>query len=134
VALYPATDLVGFATGSGGANALLSLYMGAYLGSGPALDPPSKEAISYREASPVAHVSRDDAPFLLVHGDADTAVPWSQSERLHTELTRHGVAVRFITMPGGGHGAAISAGPNPPDYLGPMVEWFDRHLQGTAGR
>lgn len=129
VALYPATDLAQFARDTGGANALMSLFLGAYLGSGQPSDRPSEEALLYVEASPASHVSSDDAPFLLVHGDADTVVPFSQSEILHAELTKHEVAVEFIRMPGGGHGDLISAGPNPPDYFGPMIGWFDRHLR-----
>ena len=131
VALYPATDLSGFAaTARGGSNALLTMFVGAYMGAGQA-DDGSEEASLYAEASATTHVSADDPPFLLVHGDADEAVPFSQSEALKTALDQYGVVSELIRMPGGGHGAAISAGPNPPDYLGPLVEWFDRHLRGV---
>jgi dipeptidyl aminopeptidase/acylaminoacyl peptidase len=37
-------------------------------------------AQAYRDASPVAHVSRASAPLLLIHGDADTTVPFEQAE------------------------------------------------------
>ena len=37
-------------------------------------------------ASPVTYISADAPPFLLVHGDRDTAVPLGQSERMHDDL------------------------------------------------
>src|SRR6187399_3044659 len=34
----------------------------------------------YREASPLTHVTADDPPMLLMHGDQDTIVPIKLSE------------------------------------------------------
>jgi acetyl esterase/lipase len=129
VALYPATDLTAFAKQTGGSNALMSLYMGAYLGAAAPTDPTTDEAVRYAAASPTSHISPDDPPFLLVHGDADKAVPFAQSEILFARLKENGVTTHFITMPGGGHGADLLAGPNPPDHYGPMIDWLDRHLR-----
>ena len=39
-----------------------------------------------RAASPVMQVRAGAPPFLLLHGDADRAVPFSQSQRLHDAL------------------------------------------------
>ena len=33
-------------------------------------------------ASPIRHVSHDDPPFLIAHGERDHIVPFDQSERL----------------------------------------------------
>src|SRR5690606_21296706 len=33
-----------------------------------------------REISPISHVSADDPPALMIHGDADTLVPIQQSQ------------------------------------------------------
>ncbi len=129
VALYPATDLTEFAKQTGGANALMSLFVGAYLGATPPENPTTEEAALYAEASPTTHITPDDPPFLLIHGDADTAVPYRQSEVLYARLDKHGVTKEFLTIPGGGHGDALIAGPNPPDHYGPMINWFDRHLR-----
>ena len=129
VALYPATDLVEFSKVTGGSNALLSLFMNAYQGAGPSSGSPTAEAARYAEASPTTHISPDDPPFLLIHGDADLAVPFSQSEVLFSRLEEEGVIADFIRFPGGGHGADLLMGPNPPDHYGPMVAWMDRHLR-----
>lgn len=123
VALYPATDLGAFASGPDGDKAAPA----SFVGTRPSRNPQSAEALLYAEASPVFHVSPDDPPVLLVHGDADTVVPFSQSELFQEALAKSGVIVDFIRVPGGGHGRALDV-PNAPDYIGAMVEWFDQHL------
>ena len=128
VALYPATDLYDFAkTGNGGANALLTLFTGAYLDRN--VGPETPEAALYREASPVTYVSNDDAPFLLIHGDQDQVVPFSQSERLRAALIEHGVTVELMPIAGGGHGDPTFSRHGPSGYFEDMVRWFDRHLR-----
>ncbi|HYC59663.1 MAG TPA: prolyl oligopeptidase family serine peptidase [Thermoanaerobaculia bacterium] len=57
-----------------------------------------------RSASPMEYVSSDDAPFLIVHGTADCAVPASQSTRLRDALVRAGVAATFVSVRGANHG------------------------------
>lgn len=56
-----------------------------------------------RLASPVVHVSKDDPPFLIVHGSADPLVPPSQSERLAKALADAGVSVKLEIVDGAGH-------------------------------
>jgi acetyl esterase/lipase len=65
----------------------------------------SIERSKYREASPVTHVTRDDPPFLLIHGDADEVVPFHQSERMLEALRTAGVDASLVRIPGGDHGA-----------------------------
>ena len=129
IAIFPATDLVDFTRATRGSNALLTSYMAAYLSSTAPDGPPSEERKLFTEASPTAHITPDDPPFLLIHGDADVAVPYSQSEVLFARLQENNVTSEFITMPGGGHGAALLDGPNPPDHYTPMIDWLDRHLR-----
>ena len=45
---------------------------------------------AYREASPITHVTAKAAPILLIHGDADTAVPLDQSEIMEKHCRRSG--------------------------------------------
>lgn len=100
----------------------------------------SYEAHIMVEASPISHVSRDDPPFLLIHGDADPVVPYEWSERMLVELEAKGVTSELIRVEKGGHGpryeyVEIVDGmrvrkipENVPDYIGAMIEWFDKHL------
>lgn len=92
------------------------------------------------DASPIVHVTSDDPPMLLVHGDADTVVPYERSVEMHATLEGAGVEAALIRVPGGGHGPRYESvvvvdgervrrePDNPPDYIGAMIEWFDKHL------
>jgi acetyl esterase/lipase len=57
-----------------------------------------------RQANPVTYISKDDPPFLVVHGDADRLVPYAQSVLLVEALRAAGVSVTFHSVAGGGHG------------------------------
>lgn len=57
-----------------------------------------------KQASPVTHVTKDDPPFLIVHGTKDPLVPLSQAERLHAALKKAGVSSTFVRIEEGGHG------------------------------
>ena len=84
---------------------------------------------TFRDASPIHYVTKDDPPFLLMHGDADPVVPFKHSEVMQQALQGVGVPVTLMRVAGGGHGPTFSGATNPPDYLGEMVRWFDRYLQ-----
>lgn len=60
-------------------------------------------------ASPLNYVTSDDAPMLLVHGDADPLVPFNQSEILDAALDRAGVHSVLLKVEGGGHGGFRNA-------------------------
>ena len=57
-----------------------------------------------RKLSPLTWVQKELPPVLMIHGDADTWVPYRQSVRLHEALDRAGVDNRLVTIPGGSHG------------------------------
>lgn len=77
----------------------------------------------YASASASHHVTADDAPFLLIHGDADEVVPFRQSEMMLERLRAAGVAAELVRRPGGGHERTGLEG---------TVAWLDRHLRGGA--
>ena len=80
-----------------------------------------------RAASPLAYVSADDPPFLVVHGDRDPLVPHHESELLVAALERAGVPVTFYTVKGGGHGRF-----DDPEVARLQLEFFARHLRGAS--
>ncbi|MCB2210313.1 alpha/beta hydrolase [bacterium] len=53
--------------------------------------------------SPLAYVSEDAPPFLILHGDADRVVMLRQSEDFAAALTEAGVPNELIVVAGGGH-------------------------------
>ena len=79
-----------------------------------------------RSASPVTHVTKDDAPFLHIHGTKDPLVPYPQSETLHKLLTEAGVPSLLVPVVDGEHG-----GFNNPEVEGRTRSFFDRHLRGV---
>ncbi len=76
-------------------------------------------------ASPVTHATRDDPPFLIVHGTKDATVPISQAEVLYERLKQAGVDVTFVKIEGGGHGIGG------PEVQKRVQAFFDRHLRGV---
>lgn len=77
---------------------------------------------------PGSHISPDDPPFLLMHGDKDESVAFAQSVDFEKALKTAGVTVKLIRIEGAGHGPSFPGAANPPDYLVEMVAWFNRYL------
>jgi acetyl esterase/lipase len=76
--------------------------------------------------SPVHYVSSDNPPFLIMHGTADTLVPFAQSVELRDALQKAGVEVILQRFPGSGHGGpAFSL----PVVLKLIKTFFDKHLK-----
>ena len=82
----------------------------------------------YREASPIQHISRDDAPVLLIHGDKDDVVPFEQSEKMEAALHQAQVTTKLVRVPDAGH--EMRPNPEKIDFVLEMVHWFDANLRG----
>ncbi len=54
-------------------------------------------------ASPIKYVGKGNVPFLILHGDKDDVVPFSQSGEFYRALKEAGVDATFITVKGAGH-------------------------------
>lgn len=80
----------------------------------------------YKKASPMSHVSKDDPPFLIIHGTADLVVPVIHSERLHEKLTATGVKSELVTVRGAGHGWG---GATAAETLDKSVAFLTEHLR-----
>jgi len=83
----------------------------------------NKEAC--QRANPITYVTKDDPPFLIVHGDKDLTVPHNQSRLLYDALKKAGVQVKFHTVKGAGHGRFKS-----PEVNKMVDNFFDKHLKG----
>lgn len=77
----------------------------------------------FRQCSPITHVSPDDPPTLIFHGDADKTVPIQQSRSMMTRFQEAGVESRLVVRPGAGHGWTPGE-----EELTQFAGWFDRHL------
>lgn len=112
VAYFPPTDLRGMTRG---------LEAGT-TGRFPALNYEREKAPDY---SPIAFVTPDDPPTLLIHGDADTLVNISHSQNLYKVLQDARVVSEFITIPGAGHGFQGEAATR---ASAAMLAWFEKTL------
>jgi acetyl esterase/lipase len=79
--------------------------------------------------SPIRHVSPDDPPTLLIHGNKDELVPIAESEKIHRALQDHRVTTQFLVIEGAGHGFQGDDA-NRADRA--TVEWFVKHLAPTS--
>lgn len=76
-----------------------------------------------RQISPVYHVSADDPPMMLIHGDADKLVPIQQSELIIAKLKNASVPCQLVVKKGASHGWK-----NLEEDLELFANWFDDHL------
>jgi acetyl esterase/lipase len=71
------------------AKPFLTNFLGADFGTHPEV---------WRDASPVFHVAKSNAPILIIHGTRDDMVPISQAEELNDALTKAGATVQFLRL------------------------------------
>jgi acetyl esterase/lipase len=81
-----------------------------------------------RQISPVTHVSADDAPTMIIHGDADMLVPLQQSELFVKKMQSAGVETKLVVKKGAGHGWLVGLDKD----LALLADWFDEHLAKPA--
>ncbi|MEX2582303.1 MAG: alpha/beta hydrolase [Gemmatimonadota bacterium] len=79
--------------------------------------------------SPIVHVTADDPPTLLIHGDADELVDVSNSHIIHDAFQQRGVRTDVIIIPGAAHGFRDDDATR---ASAAMVEWFERTLDADA--
>lgn len=65
---------------------------------------PANEAERFHPFMAIKNIDSDYPPTLLLHGTADTDVPFEQSEWVARELKKHGVPHRLVTLVNGEHG------------------------------
>jgi len=80
-----------------------------------------------RQVSPVNHVTADDPPALIIHGDADFLVPIQQAEIFKKKMEDVKGTAEIVVRPGAGHGWA-----NLDKDWSIITDWFDKHLVKKA--
>ena len=65
---------------------------------------PDTEDRWFAQYCPIRSITRAYPPTMLVHGTADTDVPYEQSKLMANRLREAGVEHRFVTVPDGAHG------------------------------
>lgn len=111
VAVFPPTDLAPYVEPS---NPLREQF--------PALKFETSQADRY---SPLKHVTSDDAPTLLVHGDQDELVPIWHSQKIDQAFQQQHVPHELLTIEGAGHGFDAEGNRR---MFEAMVRWFNTQL------
>jgi acetyl esterase/lipase len=65
--------------------------------------PFQEDPAAYAHASPITFISPDDPPLLMFHGDSDTLVPFSQSERMRDAYVRAGLKAELVRVGNANH-------------------------------
>ena len=74
-------------------------------------------------ASPITYVSKDDAAFLIIHGEHDMSIPLSQGEVFVEKLKATGVDATLEIATGRGHSIGS------PRFANEIIGFFDKHLK-----
>jgi len=122
---YGPTDLTTFAEARG--QQYRDLAHHAFIG-GSLADLPE----AFRLASPLYHVTRDDPPLLMVHGDADPVVPLAQSRRLLDAYRERDMEATLTVVENAGHGfKPVNDGeisPTLAEINQQVIDFFVEHL------
>ncbi len=76
-----------------------------------------------KEISPVYHVTKDSAPALILHGDADKLVPIQQAELMIAAYKKAEVPCELVVKKGAGHGWQ-----GMDKDMQVIADWFDKYL------
>ncbi|MEN9549159.1 MAG: hypothetical protein RIR12_1750 [Bacteroidota bacterium] len=82
----------------------------------------------YLKNSPLFQLDKVTAPMVMMHNDADGAVPWYQGIEMFTALRRLGKKVWMLNYNGQGHG--LTQRQDMRDYQIRMQQFFDWILKG----
>lgn len=118
VALVPPSDLTNYVWSTPGLEAKYRQFPGLNM---------SKE--DAKDVSPLYHVTKDDAPCLVMSGGKDTLVLPEQGRWIHEKMDEIGVTNKFIVYENSGHGLENDM----PSAVKEAVEWFGERMGAEAG-
>jgi hypothetical protein len=105
-------------------NAMVSRVLLNYMGELPMVGNGEYTlAGKYAEASPIAHVDKEDASFLIYASHDDPLVPQRQEGRMYRKLLENQVDARLNMLDKQGH--------NPIPNMDEVDRWFLDHLGGV---
>ena len=117
VNVFGPTDMLHLHKTSEGAAPIVASFLGG---------DPETAAKTYKAASPISYVDKDDPPILTIHGTADTLVPPDQAERFDTAMKKAGAEHSLLLLGGQGHGFRGDAAA---EAQRAMYAFFDKHLK-----
>lgn len=94
---------------------------------------PTVEPEKFHRGSPVDHVDGSAPPFLVVHGLADSLVPFAESRHYVDVLDRHGVPHAFVVLPGATHAFDAVPSIRTQNVVAGIAAWLDGIADRSAG-
>ena len=94
---------------------------------------PRRESDRFAPFMPLENVSRDYPPTLLIHGTADTDVPYEQSVLMAKAFQTHGVEHRLITLEGVEHGLVGAGDERKAEAYNEALEFLAKGLRLRPG-
>jgi acetyl esterase/lipase len=89
---------------------------------------PEHEGRWFDRYCPIRNVTRQYPPTMLVHGTADTDVPYEQSRLMAEKLKQAGVEHRLVTVPEGDHGIRNIAAAEADRIYGEAAKFLIAHV------
>ena len=84
-------------------------------------------------ASPIAHVSPDDPPFLIIHGEKDAIVGLLHGQAMYDSLVEVGVPTQLVIVQNGGHDLKAPDGspttPTMEEINQTMLDFLEKYLK-----
>lgn len=79
-----------------------------------------------KKASPLYYVSEKTVPMLFMHGDADTSVSPSQTDKMYQALRAKGIDAERYVVPGAPHGGPYWV---QEPVMKVMIEFFNKYMK-----
>ena len=89
--------------------------------------PQFANAEGYEKSNPINAVASWHTPMLIVHGEQDFRVPYSQGIATFTALQRRGIESRLLIFPDENHWVLQPA--NSVQWYHTVLGWLDAHLK-----
>jgi acetyl esterase/lipase len=88
---------------------------------------PKEEPRWFDPYCPIRNVTAQYPPSILIHGTADTDVPYSESRNIAARLKAAGVEHEFLTVPDAGHGLSGAPAEQVENAYSRAVEFLGSH-------
>ena len=122
VAFYGIHDFVSFAAQYKGDSAVTERFLGERLLT-------ARNAQTFVEASPIAHIAASAPPFLMIHGTKDAGVPFGQSEAMCEALRLQSTPCEIVSVDAGHGMDNWEPHAELHHYKPAMIEWLERTLR-----
>lgn len=88
---------------------------------------PYENLVGFQKSSPITFIKNARTPTLILHGEADTTDPISQSQMLYRGLKRYNVPAEFVVYPREPHG--LREPKHVADRYRRSLEWADKYVR-----